>query len=63
MTHTRSGKRWGEGITNLVLGGCMVPIRDASDILQSILVKANILAYLSFFKEKIDLWREYVHLI
>ena len=29
--------------------GCMVAIRDASYIFQSILVKANILAYFSFF--------------
>ena len=32
--------------------GCMVAIRDASNFFQSILVKVNILAYVSFFEKE-----------
>ena len=49
MRHTQPGKRWGElRVTNPVLGGYMVTIRDARYIFQSMLVKAIILTYFSF---------------
>ena len=59
MTHTQPGERGNKSSFK----GCMVAIRDASYIFQSLLMKGNILAYYSFFEKKEDLWREHAPLI
>ena len=54
----KARKKVGRGVTHSVLGWCMVASRDTSYIFVSILVKCNILAYLSFLETK-ALYREY----
>ena len=46
-------KKIGSGVTTAVLGG----VRDVSYIFQSILIKANILAYCSCFVKSIPIKR------
>ena len=47
MTH-RARKKDGETGNKFIFSGCMMAMRDASYIVQSILVKYKILAYFSF---------------